>query len=73
VTSDGEKLLVQITYKSNPYGTPFVYLPASETTFFDRAYGVELEFQENVAGDITGFSMVQHGFADYGFAERIHE
>jgi len=73
VTSDGEELLVQISYKSFPYSDPFVYLPASETLFFDSAYGVELEFQENEAGDIRGFSMVQHGWMDYGFAKRIEK
>jgi len=73
VTSDGERLLVQISYKSRPFGNPMVYLPASETKFFDSAYGVELEFQENEAGEINGFSMVQHNWYDYGIAERIEE
>ena len=49
------------------------YLPASETTFFDSAYGVELEFQEDGAGGIRGFSMIQHNYVDYGFAERIEK
>jgi len=57
-----------------PYnGVIWTYLPASETVLFEPDMGMELEFHENDAGDIEGFTMRQHGFLDYGFTRKISD
>jgi len=72
LTSDGEKLMVEIFY-GVASGNTMVYLPASETSFFNSAFGIEIEFQESATGGIKGFSMLQHSWLDYGFAERMEK
>ncbi|MDE0064732.1 MAG: serine hydrolase [Gammaproteobacteria bacterium] len=49
------------------------YLPASETVFFNENMGVELHFQVDEAGGVTGYRQTQHGWIDYGIHEKVSD
>lgn len=71
VTAEDGMLLLE--YLDLDPGSQLVFYPESDIRFFQRkSLDLELEFREDDAGEIVGFSMRQF-FLDYGFLERLSD
>ena len=71
ITAEDGMLLLE--YLDLDPGSRLVFHPESGTRFFQRkSLDLELEFREDDAGEIVGFSMRQF-FLDYGFLERLSD
>jgi CubicO group peptidase (beta-lactamase class C family) len=60
VKVEGGHLIVFVT------GTSVVFFPESETKFFDKTWGIELEFSKNDKGEVASVTWHQDGKDDVG-------